>query len=288
LEDDGLVFRMMPPDYFQAQIGAQEVRDGGQRRVALLYRNDPYGAGLAAEFAEAFGQLGGQVVADVPYEVDGLMSSELGSYDFDVELDAVFSANPDTIYLATFDEVVQISRRIEERGDIAGPNGDVAFFGSDSLYDPAVVGSTSRQVLDRLRGTAAGVDETSEDFSQFALALEEAEIGQPWSAAAQLYDAVYVFALAMQAANSKDPSEYKHEVAAVTRSDPDDVVVYVDDFSRARDALLSGKKVDYQGASGPIELNEAGDPSAGAYLIWRAELAADGAITFETEKIVTF
>lgn len=289
LEDDGFVFRMMPPDSVQAVINAQEIWDTGHESVALLYREDSYAIGLVEQFRSAYEALGGAIVADTSYDVSMRSPSELGVYDFDVELDAVFSSSPDLVYLVTFDELVQISRRIEERDDIASlPSGDVAFFGPDSLYDPATLQSASLQLLNRLRGTAAGFDPSSADYGEFSEALETAGLGAPWSAAAQLYDAVYVFALAMQAAGSADPSVYKDFVADVTRSDPDDVVVYVNEFSRARDALLSGRGVNYEGASGPIELNDVGDPASGTFLVWRPVLSGDGEISFETEKLVPF
>ncbi len=287
LEDDGFVFRMLPPDSIQAHVGAREVYDSGDRKVALLYRGDSYGQSLADEFSESFSDLGGEVVADVAFDVSGEEVSDLDEYSFDAELDSVFEAGPDVVYLVAFNEIAQIGRRIVERDDIAGDD-DVSFFGADSLYDPAVLQSVPPTVLERLRGTSSGVDSESEDYENFSRALHEEGVGEPWNASAQLYDAVYLFALAMQAADSSAPEEYKDFVGPVSRSDEDDVVVYVNDFERGREALLAGDGVNYEGASGPIEFDELGDPSAGLILIWSTEMETDDSYSFSIDKAVPF
>ena len=61
---------------------------------------------------------------------------------------------------------------------------------------------------------------------------------------------------------------------AVSRHDGDDVTVNVGDWAGAREALLAGRDVDYQGASGPIDFTAKGDPSRGMYDVWT--VVADG------------
>ena len=52
---------------------------------------------------------------------------------------------------------------------------------------------------------------------------------------------------------------------------------------RAVEALAGGEDIDYEGASGPIDLNGAGDATAGAYDLYRYQ---DGRITVYDQVIV--
>jgi branched-chain amino acid transport system substrate-binding protein len=54
-------------------------------------------------------------------------------------------------------------------------------------------------------------------------------------------------------------------------------VVGPGDFAKARDAIAAGRKVNYDGASGPIEFDAAGD-AAGAIDVWSVK---GGAITVD-------
>jgi branched-chain amino acid transport system substrate-binding protein len=289
LDDDNLIFRITPPDQEQAQVAARELFGHEKRRVALLRRDDSYAEGLAEQFAAEFELLGGTVSADVSYDISGEDIEDLDVHSYDEELDAVFASEPEVIFLIAFDEGAQITQRITQRGDLSTDAGrDVEFFGSDSLYDLSILEASSAEVLERLSGTAAGVDEASADFQNFAGRLSDAGLGKPWNSAPQLYDAVYLIALAMQAAQSAESANFKLEMAPVSRADGNDTIVYPHDFRRAKTALLNDMDVNYEGVSGPIELNAAGDPSEGTILIWVPAEDEDGALSLVTLRTAEF
>jgi branched-chain amino acid transport system substrate-binding protein len=258
LEDENFVFRMMPPDSIQGTIAAQEAWDSGHRSVAILRRDDAYASGLATRFAQAFEQLGGEVRVEQSYDISGDSIANLQEHSFDSELDAIFGQEPDLIYLLAFDEVAQISRRIAERGDIDSlPSGDVRFLAADALYDVGALEGCSPVLLDRLTGTTPGVNEN-------------------------------LIAFAMQSADSLESAVFKDHIASVSREDGDDTVLYLNDFARGREALLAGSGINYDGASGPIELTNAGDPAAGHYLVWNVDSSDFFNDTATTEKTIPF
>ncbi len=289
LDDDGYVYRMMPPDSIQGVVAAQEAYERGYRSVAVLRRDDAYAVGLAGRFIEAFEALGGEIVTERSYDTTGEVIPSLQEHDFTEELDGVFSSRPDLVYLLAFDEVSWISQRMAARGDLDSPPGsEVQFLVGDGLYDQGILETCTPSLLERLFGTTPGVDESSSSYREFQALLSDEGLGRPWNASAQLYDATYLLALAMQAADSFEASEYKEHLRRVSRSDPDDVIVYLDDFARAREALLNGRGIDYDGASGPIEFNAAGEPGAGTYLVWSVELSETEGVRVTTDSVVPF
>ena len=289
LDDDGYVYGMMPPDRIQGKIAAQEAYARGFRNVSILRRDDAYASGLAAEFAREFEALGGAIGADHQYDTSGGEIPDLYEHDYTVELDAVFATEPDLVYLLSFDELVRISQRISERGDVETlPSGDVQFLAADGLYDIGTLQGCATVVVERLIGTTPGSDGASTVYQEFSETLAREGLGEPWRASSQLYDAAYLIALAMQSAGSFEPSVFREHIGPVSKDDEGDVVVYLDDFARAREALLSGEGVNYDGASGPIEFNATGQPSFGTYLVWRVRMSESEGLTLVTEKLIPF
>jgi branched-chain amino acid transport system substrate-binding protein len=276
IDDDGFVFRTVPSDSYQGSVGAQVLADRGRQKVAVLARDDSYGRGVAQAMTARFEELGGQVVAELFYETESKTSEQLSQYDFDTELSAAFASGADVLYLVAFDESVQIASRIDLRGALnALAPADFELFATESLYDASVVSHLPARVLQSLGGTSPAPPPESTDYAKFIANLQAAGIGEPWERAPRLYDALYLVAYGMQAAGTTDAALVKSALGPVSSADEGDVTVYADDFSRGRPALLDGDTIDYQGASSPIELDVAGDPSRGDYLVWG--VADDGA-----------
>ena len=88
------------------------------------------------------------------------------------------------------------------------------------------------------------------------------------------FDAVIVAFLAALQAGTNDSSVWKDELASV--SGPDGTQYAYRDLAQAITDIMAGEEIDYEGASGPINFDENGDPS-GVYDEW----------TFENGKIET-
>ena len=73
--------------------------------------------------------------------------------------------------------------------------------------------------------------------------------------------------LAAVAAGSADGRDMAEQVQAV--SAPPGTKYTFEQLPEAVRALQNGDDIDYQGASGPIDLNDAGDATAGVYDIFR-------------------
>ena len=68
LEDNGLVFRIVPSDNYQGEILAKMVMDEGIKKVALTFVNNDYGVGIGETFIDAYTEAGGEIVAEAKHE----------------------------------------------------------------------------------------------------------------------------------------------------------------------------------------------------------------------------
>ncbi|MDP9493922.1 MAG: ABC transporter substrate-binding protein, partial [Actinomycetota bacterium] len=69
-EDNGLYFRTAPSDFLQGQVLAEVVAEDSLS-AGVIYRQDPYGEGLAERFREVYEGLGGEVTDFIAYPAEG-------------------------------------------------------------------------------------------------------------------------------------------------------------------------------------------------------------------------
>lgn len=62
------VYRFPPPDELQGKVLAQLIKQSGVNKLIIVYRNDDWGAGLAGFVEQYFKQMGGEVIAKIPYD----------------------------------------------------------------------------------------------------------------------------------------------------------------------------------------------------------------------------
>jgi branched-chain amino acid transport system substrate-binding protein len=161
---------------------------------------------------------------------------------------------------------------------------------TDGSYDPNILQNGAPEVLARLLGTLPGPPPSNPIAADYREAFVGAELGPALNAWPYPYDAVYLVALAIQAAQSTDTDDIKRQLRDVSRDDGGDVAILPGDWAEAREALLDGEGVDYTGASGPIDFTEGGDPGAGFFALWQIveDDAGDFAIQFDDEHTVEF
>jgi ABC-type branched-subunit amino acid transport system substrate-binding protein len=113
-DDQGLYFRTAPPDALQATALADIIVGDGSRRLAFIYRDDAYGAGLAEATRQQL--IGAGLVADeikmYPYSAevadewvgDRENTDLLAQLGFAETARIVRQSNPDGVVLINFDE----------------------------------------------------------------------------------------------------------------------------------------------------------------------------------------
>jgi ABC-type branched-subunit amino acid transport system substrate-binding protein len=262
LDDDGLINRTSPPDSFQGPTLANAVADslGGAegKTVNIGARNDAYGTGLSDTFSAAWEDLGGTVGQKVIYD------PEQPSYDS--EAGQITSGNPAAFVIIDFPETfVKVGPALQRTGKWDPTKA----WGTDGLGSGDVPADTGVEIVNGMRGTAPGSPdkgEASTAFNDLYLATDPKNVDRQ-TFDTQQFDATILCYLAAVAAGSTDGKEMADHLTDV--SAPPGTPYTWEQLPDAIKALQNGEDIDYQGASGAIDMDDAGDATAGVYDIYQ-------------------
>src|SRR6056297_2104774 len=258
-EDDGLFFRTSPSDARQGVVMTNVLMDRGIEEVALTYTNNDYGKGLADAFQAAFEEAGGTVTISAAHED--------GKADYYAEVGALASAGGERLVVAGY---------VDQGGSgIVRAALDTGAF--DSFHFPdGMIGTALEEnfgtEIDGSTGQHPGTDSPGKDRFQDMVG-DNFEATSPF--APESYDAAALIMLAMQAAGSVEPGDYKTHVMDVANAPGEKI--FPGELGKALEILAGGGDVDYVGATA-VELIGPGE-SAGNY---REIIFEDGKI--ETVK----
>lgn len=264
-DDDGLYFRTAPSDILQGQVLGDLIVEDGNATVGIMALQDPYGEGLADTIDETVSSAGGDVVAKIIYDPQ--------AQNFDAEVQQLVDADPDAIAVIGFDESARILTALFEAG-IGVDN--KAIYGSDGNMGNALGENftDNPQAISGMKGTTP-LSELDSDFEQQLLEVDPDLTD--FNYASETYDAIIVTALAVIAADSDVPTEFAQEIAGVTKDGTD-----CSTFAECRDLLEAGEDINYNGRSGPIELDDVGDPGSASFAI----LVFNDEATLDTQEYI--
>jgi ABC-type branched-subunit amino acid transport system substrate-binding protein len=273
LDDDGFVWRTPPSDAKQGEVMAQAIAEeiGADATVNVGTRNDAYGTALAGVFEASWQEGGGTVGQSVQWNPDAAT--------FDTEAQQLTRGNPDAWIIIDFPETFAKLGPALVR---AGGWDPTKTFATDGLRDSSLPQDVGEQATEGMRGTAPVPPEGAEAAEAFGTVFEQrATAGvERQTFDAHAFDAVILAFLASTAANSSDPADVKEQMQAVS-GPPGDPFTF-EQLADALTALANGEDIDYQGASGPIDWDESGDPTAATYELWQFENGEIGSLrTFE-------
>lgn len=267
LEDDGLMNRTVPPDSFQGPTLADAIdKDlGGAdgKTVNIGARNDAYGTGLAKTFTDAWESLGGSVGQTVIYD------PEAATYDSEAE--KITSGDPDATVIIDFPETfAKVGPALVRTGNYD----PTTTWGTDGLASSSLPKDVGTDATEGFRGTAPGSpdkDETAQAFDKVYTSSEPKDVDRQ-TFDAQNFDAVILCYLAAVAAGSTDGQAMADKVRDIS-APPGDPYTF-EQLPEAVKALEDGQDIDYQGASGAIDMDDNGDATAGVYDIYQYKNSA--------------
>jgi branched-chain amino acid transport system substrate-binding protein len=271
LDDDGLVNRTAPPDSFQGPtlskyLVEKALKGAEGKTINIGDRNDAYGTGLADTFSAAWEDAGGTIGERVDYDV------KLPNYDSEAE--QIVSGNPDGIVIIDFPETYNKVGPALVRAGFDPKQG----FVTDGLISSDLAESAGADAVNGLRGTAPGVpdgDPSEEEFNKLYEAADPKNVDRQ-TFDAQNFDAVMLCYLSAVAAGSTDGQDMADQVREVSAA-PGDKFTF-QQLPEAIKALEDGDDIDYQGASGPIDMNDAGDATGGVYDLYEFKNGAPEAV----------
>jgi branched-chain amino acid transport system substrate-binding protein len=244
-EDNSLFFRTAPSDARQGVVMTEVLLEEGIKEVAVTYTNNDYGKGLADAFQAAFEAAGGTVTINAAHED--------GKADYSAEVGALASAGGDRLVVAGY---------VDQGGSgIVRAAIDSGAFDTFHFPDGMISAKLEENFGDEIDGSTGQHPGTD---SPGAAKFEEL-VGGAFDATSpftpESYDAAALMLLAMQAAGSSDPADYKGKVMDVANAPGE--MIYPGELAKALEIIAGGGDVDYVGATA-VELIGAGE-SAGNY-----------------------
>lgn len=253
-EDKGLYFRTAPSDVLQGEVLGNLIAEDGHQKISMIVLNDSYGTGLAQYVTEAFTAAGGEVLAAPTYNT--------GDTNFSSQISEALAGDPDAIVLITFDEVKTIVPEL------------VSQFPADKLY--FVDGNLTDYSADFPAGTLKGAKGTYPGVNEAKIGDFLKKMNDNWVARGneelklaaygpESFDAVVLLALAALEARSTEGANMSVKLSEVSGGTGGGTKCST--FAECADIINGGGTADYDGPSGPITLNEVGDPTDGNILI---------------------
>ncbi len=246
LEDHDFVFRTIPSDAYQGWKLGKLVYDQGFRSVALTYVNTDYGSGLADTFRASFENLGGTIT--------NAQAHEPNKTSYLPELTALAAGNPEALVLIAYaaNSGITIIKEALAHGLFK------QFIGTNSLRDDLLIKEVGADNLKGIFFTSPvpvpGTTALAKFEKNYAAAYKTTENKHFIS---NTYDAVMLAALAIEQAGSTDRTKVRDALRNVCCAPGE--VIEPGEWAKAKAAIDAGKKINYEGASGPLEFDEYGD-----------------------------
>jgi branched-chain amino acid transport system substrate-binding protein len=268
-EDDGYYFRTAPPDNLQSAALGDTITDDGKTNVGIIAINNDYGKGFAADLEKRLKDNGASIASTAYYDPNGS--------DFSAEAKQVADAKPDAVAVIAYPDTggqvfsAMIANKI-------GPK-DLTVYVTDGLQTNELykkIDPNNPAVTQGVRGTAAS-SAPKNGAAFFPKAFAEFAPGTDTIYSAHAYDCAVVIALAAIKAGSDDPTKIRDEINGITK-DGEKCTTVKDCVALLED----GKDIDYDGAAGPLNFTDAGEPGAGTYDVYT--FGADG--KYVTDKQV--
>jgi branched-chain amino acid transport system substrate-binding protein len=232
--------RTSPNDAQQGIMMARGLEDQvGAETAAFLHVDNPYGAGLAEKASEAFG---GETTAIVGYSKQ--------TSDYTSTLDQVYADDPDAVGLVSYPDN---GRTILEQWFRGGYGGTMVM--GEGMNEPGLLQDLS-DIVEGMYITTPQPEET-EGFQTFEQKMQEQD-AENTVFSPNAYDALFLEALAMHQAGEASGAAIAQNIRSVSR--PGGETVTVDEFQKAKGLLDDGQEINYEGASGPADLNEKLEP----------------------------
>jgi branched-chain amino acid transport system substrate-binding protein len=255
--DNGYLFRTAPADAAQAHFLVDLMGEefGSDATVNVGVRNDDYGTGFESDFSDAWEAAGGTIGETVEWNPD--------APTFDTEAQQLVNGSPDAWLIVDFPETfAKVGPALVRTGSWD----PTRTFVTDGLRDASLPESAGDQATEGMLGTSPTTASNPAAKGFDAVFASTAPSGvKRGTFDVNAFDAVIVAFLAALQAGTADSTVWKDNLAAV--SGPGGTQYAYRDLAQAIQDVIAGQDIDYEGASGPINFDEKGDPS-GLYDEW--------------------
>ena len=233
------IWRAYPSDSELGTAMAQYAIGKGYTRAAVLFASNESAQTLVAPIHDAFQRHGGTIVANISLVPD--------QSSYRSEIEQLYAANPQVVFTQVDPQTgATLFSEIQELKGLGLP-----FIGTDvtaaSDFVKAITPQVASQVLTALTGSSQG--------GGGGALFEQLYMKKFGTAPVQLadysYDGLMLLALAADAAGSTQGDAVGTKMKTIANP-PGSMV---SDYAIAYQDLKAGKKINYEGASGPLDFN---------------------------------
>jgi ABC-type branched-subunit amino acid transport system substrate-binding protein len=268
LEDDDLVWRVGPSDALQAEVlvGTMAEVLGADATVNVGARNDAFGTALKELFESRWTEGGGTIGQSLSWNPD--------APNLNTEAQQLARGNPDGWVII---DVTETYAKLAPALVRAGGWTPETTFVTNSMRNEESLNALDDRITEGLRGVAP-ISEGAPGRAAFDALVKESGDFAPTGFEGATFDAMILPALAAVAAGSSDAGDIAEHMQAV--SGPPGTEYTFEDLCQAMEDLVAGEEIDYQGAWGPIDWDENGDPGSALFELW--EMRNDKISTLDT------
>jgi len=238
IQKKGFVFRTEPDDLLFGRAYAECAIQYGWKTAAVLGLNVPFTASTVEAFRERFEAKGGKVLSITTYNEN--------QTTFRSEVLKAFASKPDFIHISGYDADTESILKVAYESGLKTKWLLPGFAVTDSVIKNAGPAIEGAYLIEE------GVAEDSPAYLRLAKRLGG---DRYYSYAAQTYDQANLLALAIEAAKKADGAAINGKLREISGPPGEKVT----SFAAGAALLRQGKKIDYDGASGPIDFNEDGN-----------------------------
>lgn len=244
LDDNDFVFRTSTSDELQGGIEADVATALGYTRLATTYINNAYGEGLTQVFSREFEANGGTITDQVPHES--------GQASYVAELRHAKESGAEALLVIAYPESASLLLRESAEGGYF----DKYMF-VDTVREPSIFDAAGWDAFEGSYGTAPSAPDSpaAEAVRQMFRDETGSELDDPFAAFA--FDAAAIIALAIEHADSEDPTAIRDSMRAV--ANPPGTKVGPSEMAQALQMLRNGEAINYTGAVGDHDFDERGD-----------------------------
>ena len=250
--------RTAPPDTYQAQALATLANKQGFKTVSTAVINNDYGVGFEKEFVQAFEKLGGTIVdRDNPVRYDPKAAT------LDSEAAAAFAGQPQAVAAILYAETGSLLLQAAYK---QGLSEGVTLLLTDGVYSEDFtqqVGKTrdGKSIISGALGTVPGAD--GQSLADFTNKWKERTGKEVTAFSPHSWDASVLLMLAAEAADANTGEAIQSKLREVANGPGTEV----SDPCQGIALIRQGEVINYQGASGNVDIDEDGDV-VGSYDVW--------------------
>ncbi|ELR98360.1 ABC transporter substrate-binding protein [Gloeocapsa sp. PCC 73106] len=258
-EFNGFWARTAPPDTYQAKALAALAKKQGLNNVSTVVINNDYGVGFEQQFVTSFENLGGTIV-----NRDQPVRHEPKATTLDTEAAAAFGGGAEGVAAILYAETGSI---LLQSAFKQGLTENVTILLTDGVYSPEFVeqvGKTpeGKSIIAGALGTVPAASGVGLDA--FTTLWQNSTGKQVTAYVPHTWDAAVLLMLAAEAAKANTGEGISSKIREVANAPG----VEVSDPCEAMELVRQGQDINYQGASGDVDIDEYGDV-VGNYDVWR-------------------